>query len=202
MRSFLAFILSLVVVPLISQEGQGYVIRVNNDTVTFKTIELDRKKRGVNCVDHNGRRFEFDAEEVFRIKLDSSLYESALVRVKPLRRKRFVFLRNTVAGKLNLYEFTVRRTKRDWKTVGRNFITLRWIYRAQDARVKYFTRIHFYKKAHESREDMSRHWKKKTRDCHILQEKIKSRSTRWSPGPEELVQFYNRNCRESGPHNN
>ena len=192
--------LSFVSLPLFSQEGAGYLIKLNHDTIAFKTIRVDRRKTALTCEDHKGRRIGFKAEEVLRIRSDTSFYEAGYVRLKPFKRKRLVFLRNTIAGKLNLYEFSVKRTKLDWKTVGRNFITLRWIYRAQDARVKYFTLVHFYKKDHESRENMSRHWKKKTRDCPIFQEKIKSMSTSWSPGPEELVRFYNGNCREPMPH--
>jgi hypothetical protein len=118
-------IMSALIAPAFSQEGQGYIVKLNNDTVVLKIIRLDRKKRSVNCEGHNNRRVSFKAEEVLGVKIDSSFYQSGRVRLKPLKKKRFVFLRNTVSGKLNLYEFNVKRMKLSWNAVGKNIITFR-----------------------------------------------------------------------------
>jgi hypothetical protein len=179
---------------MLSQEGQGYVVSLNNDTVFMRSIKIDRKKRAVNCEGFSGKKAGFKAAEVLSVRLDTSIYESGLVRLKPLKKKRYVFLHKTITGKLNLYEISVRRTKLSWKTVGYNFITLRWIYRSNDARIKYFVTKYFYKRENEFRESISRNWKSKTRDCKAFNDKLSSKLNRWVPGPAEIVHFYNKNC--------
>jgi hypothetical protein len=53
--------------PAFSQEGKGFVVKLNNDTVVLKTVKLDRKKRSVNSEDYKGRKVGFKAEEVLGV---------------------------------------------------------------------------------------------------------------------------------------
>jgi hypothetical protein len=140
-----------------------------------------------------GKNIKYEAKDVLELKYDTLVYETGLVRIKTS--KRIVFLRRTVKGKLSLYENSVKKTKFLWNKFGYDFFHLRWVYRAQDWSKKYSVTIYFYKKENESREKFSKSRQEKTKDCKVLNDKIKSKEILWSPSPREFVQYYNENCK-------
>jgi hypothetical protein len=129
------------------------------------------------------------------VKLDTVFYESGFVRLKRLKSKQFIFLQKTIKGNLNLYETGTKKTKFLLKIFGEDLIHLRWVYRAHIWIKKYELTLYFYKLENESREKFSNYYKEKTTNCKLLQDKLNSKVTVWSPGPKELVEFYNTNCK-------
>ena len=179
---------------LVSQERKNYIIKLNADTVFTKVVKLDKKNKSV-IYEEDGRKIKCKAEAILAVKIDTIFYESALVRLKRLKNKHYVFLQITVAGKLKLYEINTRKTKFLMKAFGEDLIHLRWVYRAHDWTKGYSTKIYFYKKENESRKKISKYWKEKTKDCKSLHDKFNSKESPWFPNPRELVQFYNRHCK-------
>jgi hypothetical protein len=186
----LLFLLS----TLLSQENRDYIIKWNKDTVFTNVIKLSRKMTRVICEEH-AKKINYSAEEILCVKTDTAVYESALVKLKKLQTKHFVFLQKTIAGNLSLYETTVKIKKLQIKTFGEDLIHGRWIYRARDWVSSTPTPVYFYKMENETRENFSKRWKKKTKHCKLLHNKFSSKASAWTMSPEEIVLFYNQNCK-------
>jgi hypothetical protein len=191
MRFF--FVLSLLGFTslLTSQQKGDYLINLNKDTVYVKVLRLHKNMRSVLC-QVQGKKIKYEAKFVQAINYDSILYETGCVRLK--RRKQFVFLHQTLKGKLNLYEMSIKKTKVLWDKFAYDFIRLRWVYRAQDWAKKYPVTVYFYKKENETRDHFSKSWKEKTKECKVFTDKLQSKEIPWLPSPIELVKFYNKQC--------
>jgi hypothetical protein len=185
MRYAITLILSLSTSIVFSQKSRDYIIKLNKDTVFTKVVRIDKEMTGVVC-EEKDKKIKYEAKDVLILKNDTSYYEVGSIN------KEFIFLRRVIKGKLNLYELTTKQTKRSWKVLGRNLITFRWVYRAEDWSKKVPVTVYFYKKENESKENFSKFPKEKTQDCKLIQDKIKSE--KWDPTPIELVRFYNKNC--------
>jgi hypothetical protein len=191
MKLFALSFLQFTILSLFSQEHKDYIVKLNNDTVFTKVIKIDKKMKSV-LFEENGKKIRYETKDVLVLKYDTLFYEVGIVRLK--RFNQCVFLRQTVKGRLNLYEIDTKKKKFLARNFVEDLIRLRWVYRAQDWAKKYHVTVYFYKKENESRESFSKSWKEKAQDCKLLQDKIKSKTAPWSPMPKEIVQFYNLNC--------
>lgn len=178
---------------ILSQQSMDYIVKLNKDTVFVIGIKMDSKIKKVIC-EEKGRKIKYEAKDILAAKIDTLFYESGLVRLKMIGPKHFVFLRKTIKGDLNLYTVNTKKTKFLWKTFGEDLVHLRWVYRAHDWIKTDLVTTYFYKKENESIKNLSRNWKEKTKDCKLLNDKIKSKLAQWNPAPTEIVQFYNANC--------
>jgi hypothetical protein len=185
------FVILLTITQAWCQKSNDYIIKLNGDTLYTKVIRIDKEMKDVLC-EENGKKTKYEAKDILGVKYDSSFYETGLVKLK--RSKRYVFLRRTVKGTLNLYEITESGSKFLWGNFGEDLIRFRWVYRAQDWSKRVSTVVSFYKKENEAKDKFSKSWKEKVKDCKPLQEKINSKIASWIPTPKELVEFYNKTC--------
>lgn len=189
MRSVSVLFLWLLNSFLYSQDDMDYIVKSTKDTIYTKIVRMDKKFKNVVC-EEKEKNCKYNATTILSLKHDTSFYEVGLIKIK--RKSQSVFLKRVIKGKLSLYELKTTLTKRSWKIIGSNFIHLRWVYRAQDGSKKIPLTVYYYKKENETYENFSESWKVKTRECKLLNDKIKSEN--WKPTPLELVRFYNTNC--------
>lgn len=174
-----------------SQQLSDYIITIKGDTVFKKVITLDRKQKYVIC-EEGVRKLKYKAQDVLAVQRDTSFYESGFIKLK--RRKQFVFIKKTVTGKLNVYEITVKQSKFLWKTFGGDVLHLRWVYRAHNWTKAVYKTLYFYKKEQEGRDYFTKDWKEKTKDCKVLNDKLTTKVSIWTPTAKEAVVFYNTMC--------
>lgn len=194
MKSYISFLSLFLVSSLFSQESKDYLIKLNQDTLFLKVIKLDRQYKKVMC-ELKGRKLSYPAKDLLEIKKDSITYETALLRLKNLGSKKYVFLQRIIKGKLSLFEIPIKRTHFDSKTFAADFIHLRWVYRAHDWFKSETDTVYFYKKENETREAFSKNRKEKIADCKVLMDKLAIENRNTSLSAKELVCFYNTQCR-------
>lgn len=175
MRLRYTLFLSLFTVLLLAQKHDGYIVKVNMDTVFVKGIKIDRHMKQLSC-DEGGRKIKYKAKDLLSLKKHTTYYETGFVRLRTLRSKCYRFLEVKATGYLNLYETDA--CKGSWALTG-------WAKHKS-------TPIFFYKKQHESRKEFSRSWKQKTKDCKFLKDKVNSQNP--IINPKEIVEYYNGNC--------
>ncbi len=190
MKSYLSFLSLFLVSSLFSQESKDYLIKLNQDIIFLKVIKIDRHFKKVMC-ELKGRKLSYPAKDLLEIKKDSITYETALLSLKCLRAKKYVFLQRTIKGKLSLYEIPVKRTQFDLITFAGDFVHLRWVYRAHDWSKSEQNIVHYYKKENETRDAFTKQWKEKTKDCKALQDELVHKSKVEILSPEAIVSFYN-----------
>lgn len=190
----LVVVLTLLFFPflLFSQSGKDYIVLVNNDTIFVSIIRIDKKMKSMVC-GINGKKTRYTAKNLSGFKYDTLVYETGLVRLK--KGRQYVFLRRIVTGKMNLYGIDMKTKEILWGNIREDALRFRWVYRAQKWAKKCKNTIYFYKKEYEAKDQFSKSGKGKMKDCTILDAKIQSMANLWTPSPEELVQFYNSNCK-------
>jgi hypothetical protein len=193
-RLFSSFVLLFTISSARSQANRDYIIKLSKDTVFTKVVRIDKEMKSVVC-EEKDKKIKFEAKNILAVKCDTNFYETGLVALKHHGSKQYLLLQRTVKGNLNLYEINVKRNKFLWKIFGDDFIHFRWVYRAHDWIKGVTNSVSFYKKENEGQDKFSKSWKEKCMDCKLLQDKINSKTTPWTPTPKELVQFYNNTCK-------